>query len=177
MKEQANSVHFKLINMNKIIKNTSIFLSLCFAVSCTGIYEDGAEMAADKKSKVNSTSVDSLKKMIDNGEDLLVIDIRESSEFYTESIPGSVLISRGMLEFQIDDIDFWAQQYMYPPEKTGKIIICSKNGDLGVLSAISLTKMGYKNVSNLEGGYGAFNPNQDPNAAPKKSGGGCGGSI
>lgn len=162
--------------MNILSKYFTFVLLLCTLASCSGIYEDGAEMASDKKSKIQSTSVDSLKKMIENGEDLLVLDVRNSSDFFTENIPGSVLISRGMLEFQIDNPDFWATQYMYPPEKTGKIIICSKNGDLGILSALSLMKLGYKNVYNLEGGYNAYNPNQDPNAAPKKSGG-CGGSI
>lgn len=162
--------------MNKLIKFTTIALFAGFLASCSGIYEDGAEMAADTKSKVKSTSVDSLKKMIENGEVFLVIDVRSSSEYLTENIPGSVNMSRGMLEFQIDNPDFWAQQYMYPPEKTGKIIICSKNGDLGILSVYSLMKLGYKNIFNLDGGYSAYNPNQDPNAAPKKSGG-CGGSI
>ncbi len=176
MREPANLAHFKHIIMNKLTKYILFLLSLCFAFSCSGIYEDGSEMASDKKAQVKSTSVDSLNKMIQNGEEMLIIDVRHSADFYTENIPGSVLMSRGLLEFQIGNPDFWAEQYMYPPEKVGKIIICSKNGELGILSAISLTKLGYTNVSNLEGGYSAFNPNQDPNATPKKSGG-CGGSI
>ncbi len=160
------------------MQKTIIKLMLCIAVvltSCKGIYEDSAEMAADYKSDIVSLTVDSLKAKTEKGEGFVLIDVRQSNEYYTENIPGSVSIPRGVLEFQIGSEDFWASQYMYPPEKNTEIIIYCKSGNRGILATKSLMQLGYSNVKNLEGGYDAFNPNQDTNAKPKPSGGGCGG--
>ena len=57
--------------------------------------------------------------------------------------------------------------------KTTLIIIYCAKGARGALAAESLLNLGYKNVLNLEGGYGAFNPNPDKNA-PVEEEGGCG---
>jgi rhodanese-related sulfurtransferase len=163
MREQANSVHFKHNNMNITLKYITIITAFFAVISCSGIYEDGSEMASEIKSQVKSIDLDSLNKMLLSGENLLIIDIRNSSDFYTESMPGSVFISRGMLEFKISNEEFWAEQYMYPPEKNSKIIIISKNGDLGIISILSLMKLGYTNVFNLEEGYNAFTLKQIKN--------------
>lgn len=155
---------------------TLILLAVFALVSCKGVYEDGAEMAIDLKSKVKQISADTLHKRVDNGESLFIIDIRSEDEYLTETIPGAYSIPKGILEFSIGSEEFWAEQFNYPPEKDTEIIIISSNGDMGVLSAVALTKLGYKNIINLDGGFKAYNPNQDPNAAPK-TGGGCGGQM
>ena len=105
----------------------------------------------------------------------MLIDVRQPDEYLTENIPGSVSIPRGLLEFNIGSEEFWSTQYMYPPEKDSEIIVYCKAGSRAILSAVSLMQLGYTNVKNLEGGYDAFNPNQDPNAIPKASAAGCGG--
>ncbi|HRZ96077.1 MAG TPA: rhodanese-like domain-containing protein [Paludibacter sp.] len=160
--------------MQKYINNILIICIIFIAASCRGIYEDATEMAADYKSVVKSVSVADLKAKTEKGESYVLIDVRQSDEYMTENIPGSVSIPRGILEFKIGFEEFWTTQYMYPPEKNTEIIVYCKAGSRGVLAAISLMQLGYTNVKNLEGGYDAFNPNQDPNAKPKSSGG-CGG--
>jgi len=132
-------------------------------------------MATDCKSQINELSISDLKAKIETGGDYYLIDIRQPSDYYTGNIPGSVLLNRGVLEFKIDDAGFWAEQYIYPPEKDSEIIVYSDNGDFGVLAARSLEMLGYTKVFNLAGGYKAFNPNQDPNAKPVTPGAGCGG--
>lgn len=161
--------------MKKLIKVISITILTGITSSCQGIYENGSEIAADCKKNTTQLSVDDLKSKLDAGGDYYLIDVRQPSEYYTGNIPGSVLISRGVLEFKIDDEGFWAEQYIYPPEKDSEIIVYSENGDLGILAAQTLKKLGYNKVFNLEGGYKSFNPNQDPNAKPVTPGAGCGG--
>ncbi|PKP40843.1 MAG: hypothetical protein CVT93_10420 [Bacteroidetes bacterium HGW-Bacteroidetes-10] len=157
MKEQANSAHFKLHIMRGILKLSIFFATLVAVVAgCRGVYEDGSELAQGWKSNVEQISPAALNSMITAGEELLVIDVREEGEFYEGNIPGSVNISKGVLEFRIADADFWAQQFMYPPETGSTIVICSTNGDMGVMAAISLIKTGYKKVLNLEGGYESY---------------------
>lgn len=161
--------------MKQSIKIFSIALVLGIASSCQGIYENSSEMASDCKKKTVQISVDDLKSKLEAGGDYYLIDIRQPSDYYTGNIPGSILLSRGVLEFKIDDAGFWAEQYIYPPEKESEIIIYSDNGDFGILAAQALNKLGYTRVFNLEGGYKAYNPNQDPNAKPVTQGAGCGG--
>jgi rhodanese-related sulfurtransferase len=159
--------------------NRLIYISLfafILTAACTGIYEDGNELADDTKSLVKQISVADLNAKIANGEDFLLIDIRQPKDYYTGNIQGSVSIPRGLLEFKINNEDFWATQYIYPPLKDStEIILYCKSGKRGILAAETLLMLGYKNVQNLDGGYDAFNPNQDPNAKPKEQTGGCGG--
>ncbi|MBN2681784.1 MAG: rhodanese-like domain-containing protein [Bacteroidales bacterium] len=161
------------------MRKLSILFLLSFSVlffGCTGIYEDGTEMAENYKSSIEQISVDDLHKKIESGEEFLLLDIRQPGEYYTENIPGSILLPRGILEFKIYDEEFWSSQYLYPPMKDStEIVVYCKSGNRGILAVRSLKQLGFKNVKNLEGGYDAFNPNQDPNAKPKASSGGCGG--
>ncbi|MBN2776481.1 MAG: rhodanese-like domain-containing protein [Bacteroidales bacterium] len=162
--------------MSNIIKYLLAFAILIMAFSCTGIYEDGAELAVDISKNVEQISVEDLNKKIEAGEDFVLIDVRQESEFWTANIPGSVHIPRGILEFNILNEDFWMEQYMYPPDKVeSEIVIYCKSGMRGILAVNTLLQLGFKNVKNLKGGYDAFNPNQDPNAKPKTGSGGCGG--
>ena len=160
--------------MKTNIKNVLILCIILLSVSCRGIYEDATEMAADYKSDVKSVTAADLQAKTEKGESYLLIDVRQTDEYLTENIPGSVSIPRGLLELNIGSEAFWSTQYMYPPEKNAEIIVYCKAGSRGILAAVSLMQLGYTNVKNLEGGYDAFNPHQDPNAKPKSSGS-CGG--
>ena len=162
--------------MNKLGQYILLITLFGLFTSCVGIYEDGTELADQAKERVEEISVDSLNAKIERGDDFLLIDIRQPKEYYTDNIPGSILLPRGILEFEIMNDDFWAEQYLYPPLKDStEVIIYCKSGKRGILATESLMQLGFKNVKNLEDGYDAFNPNQDPNAEPKKASGGCGG--
>jgi rhodanese-related sulfurtransferase len=149
-------------------------LIISVLAACTGIYEDGHELAQDTKKSIEQIDVEALNKILEEGGDYVLIDVRQPAEYYTNNIPGSVLIPRGVLELKIADENFWFDQYLYPPTDSTLIITYCKVGDRGTLAAKSLLEIGYKNVKNLNGGYNAYNPNQDPNAKPQASSG-CGG--
>lgn len=161
--------------MTKLFKLSVLLIAIITNASCNGIYEDAAELAESYRPLVKEITVDELKAKADSTSEYLLIDVRQPSDYYTANIPGSVLLQRGLIEFKIADSDFWMSQYMYPPEKNTEIIVYCGAGNNSVLAAIQLMQLGYKNVKSLKGGYKAFNPNQDPNAKPKVSSGGCGG--
>jgi len=159
------------------MKNINLIITaLLFIVfsACTAIYEDGNELASVVKSEINEISVDTLKSMIDNGEEFLLIDVRQPAEYEIGNIPGSFSIPRGELEFLIVDEYFWEEQFMYVPLKTDKIIVYCKVGGRGALAAKSLQKLGFENVYNLEGGFLAFSGGELIQAKQPESGG-CGG--
>jgi len=123
------------------MKKLHLIIWLCAVVislvSCIGIYEDGAELAKDSAPQIKEITVDDLQTKIDNGEDFLLIDVRQPNEYYTANIPGSVLLARGDLEFNIANEDFWFDQYLYPPDDTTSIVIYCKSGKRGILATVS----------------------------------------
>lgn len=161
--------------MTKYIKLSVLLIAIISVASCRGIYEDAEELAESYRPLVTEITVDELKAKTDSAADFLLLDVRQPSDYYTENIPGSVLLQRGLLEFKIANEEFWMAQYMYPPEKNTEIIVYCGAGNNSVLAAVQLMQLGFKNVKSLKGGYKAYNPNQDPNAKPKASSGGCGG--
>jgi rhodanese-related sulfurtransferase len=148
------------------MKNIAVYL-LSIAVllslfSCTGIYEDGHELANDKIVNISQISIDDLKSKIKNDEDFLLIDVRQLKESEKEQIEEAILIPRGTIEFEIANKDFWEEQSMNLPSKEStEIIIYCKSGMRGILTVETLMQLGYENVKNLEGGYVAFNEKPD----------------
>jgi len=136
---------------------------LILAIACNGIYENGKELAMDLKFSVNQISVEDLKAKLENDEAFYLIDVRTNAEFEEGFINDNydfnmyfkpVILPRGILEFKIDDPVYWEDFFEDVPDKeTTEIIIYSQNGDRGLLSANTLLQLGYKNVSNLDGGF------------------------
>lgn len=162
--------------MKTLLRILTIAFLAVSIVSCVGIYEDGYEMAADIQKDVQQISVAELNAILESEDaDYLLIDIREANEYVLGNIPGSANVPRGMLEFVINDEEFWSEQYLYPPEKGTEIIVYCKSGNRGILAAKALMQLGYTNVVNLEGGFMAFDPEFDESSATPHSSGGCGG--
>ena len=91
-----------------------------------------------------------LKKMLDDGDDVIILDVRESEQISEGSIPfddfnkeNFVHITRGNLEWDINKII---------PNKNAKIVTYCRRGGRGALAAQVLRKMGYKNATTLKGG-------------------------
>lgn len=82
-----------------------------------------------------------------------LIDVREPSEHNHGYIPGAVNIPRGVLEFNITNEAFWESTGFYFPEPTEEFILYCKKGSRSILAAETLKKLGYKNVTIIEGGW------------------------
>ena len=162
--------------MNTKIMQLIFFAGFLFlAINCTGIYEDGKELASDAESKIAQISVDALKAKIEKQEEeFFLIDVRQSSDYKKGNIEGSYSITSGVVEFKIANTEFWDEEFIDPPADTSQLILYSSDGAGGALAVESLIKLKYKNVKNLEGGYAAFNPNPQATEAPESEGG-CGG--
>ncbi len=82
-----------------------------------------------------------------------LIDVRSPLEHYPGYISGSVLLSRGSLEFQIAKEKFWEDAGLYMPAKNEIVIVYCKKGARGILAAQTLLTMGYEKVFAIEGGF------------------------
>lgn len=87
-----------------------------------------------------------LQSRLQDGEQIVLIDVREPDEFARGKIPGAYTIPRGVLEMQVDG--------RLPREST--VVLYCGGGGRSALAAKSLADMGFENVVNLQGGWQAW---------------------
>ena len=126
------------------------FVPVALIVLCTSIPVMGAEATLSREPKwmqspagamvsraretTGQVSIEVLKQAIDNGEDVIVLDVREPNEYAAAHIPGSINIPRGLLEFSI-----WS----LIPDRNEKILVYCKTGARAALAAKTLNELGY----------------------------------
>lgn len=76
-----------------------------------------------------------------------MVDVREQDEWDQEHISGASHLSRGTIEFDIEET---------VPDPNTMIICYCGGGGRSALVAESLKKMGYKNVRSVAGGFKAW---------------------
>jgi len=103
------------------------------------------KLADEAQAKVASVAPEAVDALLANG--AVALDIRDKEEHDAGHIPGSVHISRGKLEMNVEaalpDLD--------------QTILCYCNAfNCGALSAATLQGMGYKNARFIAGGLNAY---------------------
>ena len=116
-------------------------------------FQNVDELVAEAERGVESITVVQLMEKIDNGDMILLIDVREPNEYNAGYIPGSLNIPRGVLEFKIGNEDFWEAEMLYMPEKDEELILFCKKGKRSILAVQTLKELGYKNVKYLDEGW------------------------
>jgi rhodanese-related sulfurtransferase len=101
----------------------------------------------DAKSRIRQLNIGEFQKMRSTGDQSMLIDIREESEWAAGHAAGALHIGRGILERDIET---------KVPDKTTPMVLYCGGGYRSALSADSLQKMGYENVISLDGGWRAY---------------------
>jgi rhodanese-related sulfurtransferase len=97
----------------------------------------------DAKKRVRETNVDDVKAKLDRGEKVVLIDVREESEYAKDHLPGAIHLGKGVIERDIEE--------RVPDLNTPMVLYCG-GGFRSALAADNLQKMGYKNVISMDGG-------------------------
>jgi rhodanese-related sulfurtransferase len=105
------------------------------------------QIVNESRKRVRETNVDEVKARLDRGEKLVLVDVREESEFAADHLPGAIHLSKGVLERDIEQ--------RVPDLNTPLVLYCG-GGYRSALAADSLLKMGYKNVLSMNGGIRAW---------------------
>jgi phage shock protein E len=110
------------------------------------------ELVAEAKKRITEISPhDAAEKMKSNN--AVMIDVRDKEEWDEGHIPGATHMSRGTIEFDIEE---------KVPDPNAMIICHCGGGGRSALAAESLQKMGYKNVHSMAGGFKAWKANGLP---------------
>lgn len=111
------------------------------------------ELVAQAEKECKKITVEELAQLMTGEEVYTLIDVRQELEHYYGYIPGSVILPRGSLEFNIGSEEFWETEGLYMPLKDETIVVYCKKGNRGILAAHTLKHMGYTKIFYLEYGF------------------------
>ncbi len=100
-------------------------------------------LVAAAKSKIRETTIEEVSSRLKNGEQLLLVDVREDDEWRAGHIPGAVHLGKGVIERDIEE---------EVPNRDAEIILYCGGGFRSAIAAESLQLMGYTNVLSMDGG-------------------------
>ena len=120
------------------------------------VFEHASELAAS----IENLEVEDLKKELEEGGDLLLVDLREIQELVEKgTIPGSTHVPRGMLEFWADPSSPYGRDYFGEHKRT--VVFCA-GGGRSVYAVKALQEMGFTNVAHLAKGFGGWIAEGEP---------------
>ena len=105
------------------------------------------KLVQDAKKRVKETNVPEVKRRVESGEKLLLVDVREDNEWEAAHATGAVHLGKGIIERDIETT---------VPDKDTELILYCGGGFRSALAADVLQTMGYTNVFSLAGGWRAW---------------------
>lgn len=98
----------------------------------------------DAKKRVKEADFREIRKRMDAGEKMIVVDTREDNEWARGHIPNAVHLGKGVIERDIENTI---------PDKNAPLVLYCGGGFRSALAADNLQKMGYTNVISMDGGW------------------------
>lgn len=95
-----------------------------------------------EKAMYEQISAEEAKKIMDSGEEHIILDTREQDEFDEGHIPGAILIPYTEIENKAEEM---------LPDKDKLILVYCRSGRRSKIAAESLSKLGYTNVKEFGG--------------------------
>lgn len=104
------------------------------------------------KENIKEISPEDLQQMRESVQDLLILDVRESSEHEQGHIEGALLVPRGILEAAADP-KYPKHTPVLCSDQHQPVAIYCATGGRSAMAANTLQMMGFSNVVSVEGGF------------------------
>jgi rhodanese-related sulfurtransferase len=101
-------------------------------------------LVKEAKTRIKEEDFRNIKKKLDAGEPMIIIDTREDNEWARGHIPNAVHLGKGVIERDIEKAI---------PDKDATVVLYCGGGYRSALAADNLQKMGYRNVISMDGGW------------------------
>ena len=95
-----------------------------------------------EKEMYQQITAEEAKKIMDSGEEHIILDTREQDEFDSGHIPGAILIPYTEIENKAEEM---------LPDKDKLILVYCRSGRRSKIAAESLAKLGYTNIKEFGG--------------------------
>lgn len=102
-----------------------------------------------------------LEDAMQEGRDMLILDVREPYEFNTMHIDGSMNVPRGILETAVE----WDYEETEPElvqARDRRVVVVCRSGNRSLLAGKTMKIMGFKDVLNLKTGLRGWNDYELP---------------
>jgi adenylyltransferase/sulfurtransferase len=129
-------------------KNPTVTELIDYDAFCGAISEEAADAAAG-----STITASELKRMLDAGEDVYVVDVREPNEYEIVSIPGAVLIPKG---------EFLSGEALSRLPQDKKIVLHCKSGARSAECLAIVHQAGFSDAVHVGGGVLAWVSQVDP---------------
>ena len=101
-------------------------------------------LVKEAKTRIKEEDFRDIKKKLDAGEPMIIIDTREDNEWARGHIPNAVHLGKGVIERDIEKAI---------PDKDATLVLYCGGGYRSALAADNLQRMGYRNVISMDGGW------------------------
>lgn len=101
----------------------------------------------EAKARIQEISIQEYQQLASGSQSVLLVDVREESEWAAGHAAGAIHLSKGIIERDIEST---------VPDKQTTIVLYCGGGYRSALAAENLMRMGYRNVFSLEGGWRAW---------------------
>ncbi|MGB9093893.1 MAG: rhodanese-like domain-containing protein [Gallionella sp.] len=119
------------------------------------------DLVADALTRVQEIQPWDLSRQLAAGGELVLLDVREPSEYAALHIPGSINVPRGVLE-QTCEWDFDETLPLLAAGRELDIVVICRSGYRSVLVADVMQQMGYTSVVSLKSGVRGWNDYDQP---------------
>lgn len=104
----------------------------------------GRDMLIEARKAAEGLDPDQVRKILDSGEEVTLVDVREADEWRAGHLLGAIHLPRGFLELQVDE---------KLPDKDAPLILYCGGGNRSALAASTLEELGYTNIRHLGSGF------------------------
>jgi rhodanese-related sulfurtransferase len=101
-------------------------------------------LVSEARAAIRETDVATIAERLRRGDRFRLVDVREDHEWKKGHIPGAVHLARGIIERDIERTF---------PDTGAEIVLYCGGGYRSALAADNLRRMGYTNVSSMDGGW------------------------
>ena len=102
----------------------------------------------DAKSRIPELTASQVLEMLDDGQAMTVVDVREESEWAAGHIKGAIHLGKGIIERDIEAC---------VPDTEAVLVLYCGGGFRSALAADALHRMGYGHAVSMAGGWRGWN--------------------
>lgn len=110
------------------------------------------DFVAAARAQIQEVDPAGLRAMLGRDADLLLVDVRESSEHEQGHIEGALLVPRGILEAAAD-LSYPKRVEALVAARERPVVLYCATGGRSAMAALTLRQMGFKDVYSLAGGF------------------------
>lgn len=102
------------------------------------------DIVNDSKKRVRETNPEDVRRRQERGERFYLVDVREDNEWERGRVLGALHLGKGVIERDVERAI---------PDHGAEIVLYCGGGYRSALAADALQRMGYRNVTSMDGGW------------------------